>query len=152
VSDLVNLVNDLQSENEKLKTTLIQYDRVVDELKEQLGVAFQANREAEAENAKLTKLLYVREDTITELSQLVQFLIQKQQSLSLRKDCPEEFFIGNERKVPRLKDLLRNNERVSSATTVSESADTPLVLRNLEGQLKILEDRKQVLESMLAGR
>lgn len=152
VLDLVNLVNDLQSQNEKLKTTLVQYDTVVDELKEQLGVVLQANREAEAENAKLTKLLYVREDTITELSQLVQFLIQKQQSLSLRQDCPEEFFIGNERKVPRLKDLLRNNERVSSATTVSESADTPLVLRNLEGQLKILEDRKQVLESMLAGR
>ena len=152
VSDLVNLVNDLQSQNAKLKDMLTQYDRVVDELKAQLDGVLQANRKADAENAKLTKLLYVREDTITELSQLVQSLIQKQQSLVARQDCPEEFFIGNETKVPRIKDLLRNNERVSPATTVSEPTDIPLVLRNLEGQLKILEDRKQLLESMLGGQ
>jgi hypothetical protein len=151
VGELVELVNELQTQNSNLQNMLNQYDSIVLGLKSQVEDLQRSKRHTEIENLKLKRLLYVREDTINELSSLVQSLIRKQHCLGLPiGEAPEEFFIGTEAKPAKVTDLLKLADRKSPATTIGD--DPPVVLQNLESQLKTLENRKYVLEAMLAGQ
>jgi hypothetical protein len=149
--ELVALVNELQAQNENLKSMLDTYEGAVDEIKAQLEEEMKGRHHAEKEALRLKKLLMVREETITELSDLIQSLLQKQQSISSIENSAEEFFIGSERKdrKPRVINLMKPNSIRTPATTVSDTVEVPEILQSLEDQLKMLEHRKHILEAML---
>jgi hypothetical protein len=155
-AELVALVNELQSQNEGLKDALKRYDGVMEDMRTQLAEERESRDRAESQNLRMKKLLMVREDTITELSELVQSLLKKQAGLSqIHDEGPDEYFIGSERKVrsrdpsPRITNLMRISARSTPATSVSDSMEAPQVLQNLESQLRMLEQRKNFLEKML---
>lgn len=150
MSELVGLVNELQNQNEGLKSMLEEYERAVDEVKVQLNEEIKARRSAENEAVRLRKLMLVREDTITELSELVQSLLRKQACLTSMESCPEEFFIGSERK-DRKPLRVTNLMRSTPVTTLGETDEIPLVLQGMEEQLRILEQRRHLLEGMLTS-
>lgn len=153
-AELVTLVNELQQQNESLKNVLDGYDKATEEMKNQLSQERELRQRAENQNSRMMKLLLVREETITELSDLVQSLLRKQTKV-LDDDCHEEYFIGSEKKArskepsPQITNLLRHSGRSTPATSVSDCMEAPLVLQNLEQQLRLLEQRKNYLEKML---
>ena len=153
-AELVTLVNELQHQNESLKNVLDGYDKATEEMKNQLSQERELRQRAENQNSRMMKLLLVREETITELSDLVQSLLRKQTKV-LEDDCHEEYFIGSEKKAkskepsPQITNLLRHSGRSTPATSVSDCMEAPLVLQSLEQQLRLLEQRKNYLEKML---
>lgn len=155
IPELVSLVGELQKQNSELKEMMNNFSHTVGTLRSALEEEEQKRKAAEAGNVRLKKLLLVREDTVGELSVLIQTLLKKQREImedDSRVMAPkiDKYFIGSamssRRDSTETADLL---SRPSTASTPTRSDYS--VLGGLESQLRQLEARKQQLEKMLAS-
>ena len=145
--EVLELISDLQRQNEALKTTLLQYDDALVDMKRSLDLEKDARQAAAAENARLQNLLLVREETITELSLLVQTLIRQQTFVS-RRDSVMTTIRPHEIMAPKL-GLAKPIAASTAASSLGSFSETPDVLHTLSEQLGGLEERKRQLERML---
>ena len=153
VPELVELVRELQIQNSGLKEVLGHCQSLIDDLKDRADREEEQRIHTENENVKLVKLLVVRDETIGELSNLVQSLITKQSSLVSMHCKPVSSSVPSSRRVsidaPR---LYKPADRSSPATTASSSYfEGTSVLDGLESQLKKLDERKKQLELLLGS-
>ena len=145
--ELMELVSQLQNQNESLKDTLTRYDSALDDMKRLVEVEKEARRVADDECTRLRRLLLVREDTITELSMLVQTLL-RQQTVSIRRDSVMTTIRPHQIAAPTVA-FSKQVAGSTPPTSLGSLEDMPDVLQSLSGQLQSLEERKQQLERML---
>ena len=150
--DVPILSGELDEQNEKLQQILNTFSCTVDALRGALREEQRGRKQAELENVRLRKLLLVREETVTDLSLLIQSLLKKQRE-----------FVLDDNMTMLKTDLNSPESRRDSVETINNSshrayksssrASTPStsfgVLETLETQLRQLETRKQQLEDML---
>lgn len=153
VPELVSLVGELQKQNSELKEMMNKFSGTVETLRNALEEEQKLRKGAEADNVRLKKLLIVREETVGELSGLIQSLLKKQREImeeDKRVVVPkiDNYFIGSaissRRDSTETADLMSRPSTASTPTRCDYS-----VLGGLESQLRQLEARKQQLETML---
>jgi len=147
--DVPILSGELDEQNEKLQQILNTFSCTVDALRGALREEQRGRKQAELENVRLRKLLLVREETVTDLSLLIQSLLKKQREFVLDDNVTLETDLNSPESRRDSVETINSHRASKSSSTASTPSTSFGVLETLETQLRQLETRKQQLEDML---
>ncbi len=147
LEELYSLVDRLENQNDLLKRIKAEYEISLNDANETLE-----RKDGEIHNLKL--LLELRDDTIRELSGSLHSLVTKQSIIvaKLTSSSCSGYAVPLELDKAPLKPIQLNHGLTHSSKSTSGSGTFELKgLQSLEEQLKLLNERKRHLESLLAS-